>query len=272
MRYASLAPHQVCRFCRRPLSWRELGTKSCLSLDCLHEVGKAHREVERREHAALVEQVRNLRDRAAVMLDITSPESYPLAVIPSFPVEIAILSEERRTAFRTLVLRLIDNVLAAPGSGDSAHAHFSEKSNREPLPVALQAVLNQACAMCRGACCRNGGNHAYLTEETIARIVERQAGQGREQILEAYLGFVGERTTDGSCIYHGSAGCTLPRDLRSDTCNQFYCTGLRDYQRELNRDGPARAFLASASGQELQAAAFFDENGTRTYLGSHSHI
>ena len=41
-----------------------------------------------------------------------------------------------------------------------------------------------------------------------------------------YLGKLGGTTYRGSCIYHGAAGCELPREMRSDTCNGFYCADL----------------------------------------------
>lgn len=34
---------------------------------------------------------------------------------------------------------------------------------------------------------------------------------------------------EGSCIFHGSQGCTLDRAMRSDVCNAYFCGGLEAY-------------------------------------------
>ncbi len=69
---------------------------------------------------------------------------------------------------------------------------------------------------------------------------------------------------EGSCILHGPAGCALPREMRADICNQFYCAGLKEFQKGLTQEGPIRVFLAAAEGDTVTDAAFCDENGSRT--------
>ena len=34
---------------------------------------------------------------------------------------------------------------------------------------------------------------------------------------------------DGSCVFHGEAGCTLDRSLRSDVCNSYFCSALGNF-------------------------------------------
>jgi hypothetical protein len=37
---------------------------------------------------------------------------------------------------------------------------------------------------------------------------------------------------EGSCVFHGTYGCTLDRSLRSDVCNSYFCTGLGNYVKD----------------------------------------
>src|SRR5208337_492465 len=76
----------------------------------------------------------------------------------------------------------------------------------------VQAVLNGACALCRGFCCGSGGDHAYLTVATIRRYMAKHLEQGPEEVLAAYLGRIRNDTVAGSCIFHQSGGCGLPRE------------------------------------------------------------
>jgi hypothetical protein len=34
---------------------------------------------------------------------------------------------------------------------------------------------------------------------------------------------------EGSCVFHGTEGCTLDRSLRSDVCNSYFCNGLGNH-------------------------------------------
>ena len=95
--------------------------------------------------------------------------------------------------------------------------------NEEAVLASNPSILDQACARCRGHCCRNGGEEAYLTEDTIRRYLHEHPGTRPLDLLEAYLARVGHETFEGSCIFHGPTGCTLSREMRSDTCNGYFC-------------------------------------------------
>jgi hypothetical protein len=51
-------------------------------------------------------------------------------------------------------------------------------------------------------------------------------GLGPAELREAYLARLAPRTVSGSCIHHTRAGCSLPRGLRSDICNNYACSAL----------------------------------------------
>jgi hypothetical protein len=124
-------------------------------------------------------------------------------------------------------------------------------------------VLNGACALCRGFCCGNGGNHAYLTVETLRHYMAKRPDQGPDEVLAAYVGHVRSGTVEGSCIFHQPGGCGLPREMRSDTCNRFFCKGLTGFQQGLTGRDPARGFFVATEGEAILGAAFCDADGTR---------
>jgi hypothetical protein len=87
--------------------------------------------------------------------------------------------------------------------------------------------------------------------------------QGPEEVLAAYMGHVRNETVSGSCIFHQPGGCGLPREMRSDTCNRYFCKGLTDFQQGLSGRDPARGFFVATEGEAILAAAFCDADGTR---------
>jgi hypothetical protein len=94
-------------------------------------------------------------------------------------------------------------------------------------------VARSACTLCRGWCCRNGADDAFLDEPTLAR-----AGFAAEAVIQHYLSRVPAKSYDGSCIFHGERGCTLDRSMRSDVCNAYLCGGLHAYLKRDDKVSP----------------------------------
>ena len=90
-------------------------------------------------------------------------------------------------------------------------------------------VARTACSLCKGWCCRNGEDHAFLDEGTIARVRCASLALDVRSTLRLYVERVPEVGYRNSCIFHGKQGCTLDRSLRSDVCNSYFCGGLLAY-------------------------------------------
>jgi hypothetical protein len=276
-KWASIPAHQKCAGCGRPLSPWEFGIGFCagsaecqLALHDARERERSNRMRERRE--ALRQEARQLRDQAADAVGVREPESYPLALIPSFTTPVTDLPDERRQQMRERLLALIGEAMepAEPPAEGAAAAPI-------PLPVlsqAVQTVLGRACGHCQGKCCRTGRDHAYLTVPVLRRYRQAHPEQGPEEVLEAYIGRIGSKTYEGSCVFHEPGGCSLPREMRSDTCNRYFCPDLDDLRAVLSSDTPARAFVASVHdettdviapiyGDRITSAAFLDVDEAR---------
>jgi hypothetical protein len=105
-----------------------------------------------------------------------------------------------------------------------------QPATSEPTGFAA-AVVRTGCATCQGHCCRGGGEHAYLDERTLARVRTARPELEARAVIGLYVAALAPRAYAGSCLFHGESGCTLPRLLRAELCNSYYCNGLRDVLR-----------------------------------------
>ena len=204
-----------------------------------------------------IEQAEQLHDRVMSAFGLREPDTFPLVVIPASTARIVNLPEQRRRALRDHLDLLISPVDVLPEASPTA-----EESTPSP-PTAreseIQAVLSKACACCKGSCCERGGDDAYLSVETLRRYRAANPDQPPSEVLAAYLERVGDRTVEGSCIYHQADGCALPRSMRADICNRHFCKALLEFQRDLPATGSIRAFWVAANSGAIQTAALVHE-------------
>lgn len=116
-----------------------------------------------------------------------------------------------------------------------------------PEPAGFTAeVVRAGCATCQGFCCRGGGEHAYIDERTMARVRGDRPELDARGVIRLYVEALARQAYRGSCLFHGPAGCTLPRSLRAELCNSYYCNGLRDFLRR--GDKPSEVVVVAARG------------------------
>jgi hypothetical protein len=107
---------------------------------------------------------------------------------------------------------------------------FTSLARPEPTGFAAM-VARTACSLCKGWCCRNGDDDAFLDDLTLARVRLARPDMDARSVLRLYLDLVPPVAYRDSCIFHGKRGCTLDRSLRADICNSYYCGGLGTYMR-----------------------------------------
>jgi hypothetical protein len=112
-------------------------------------------------------------------------------------------------------------------------AHLTDALADVPAPVANATPGNtnppnfgEACAACRGHCCRKGGNDAYLDFESTALAWGRFPHLSKEELVSAYLAAVPDRAFADSCIFHAEHGCNLPETMRAPVCGAYLCAPL----------------------------------------------
>lgn len=97
----------------------------------------------------------------------------------------------------------------------------------------LRDISDRLCSQCKGGCCPTGKDHAYLSVVTIRRYLDQHPRTTADALLATYLSCLGEESIEGACINQTSRGCALPRELRSDVCNMYYCESVKNLQQEL---------------------------------------
>ena len=90
-------------------------------------------------------------------------------------------------------------------------------------------ALAAACATCRGFCCRSGGDSAYVDASTVRRVRSQRPDLSPGELVALYVDAVPERSVERSCIFHGEQGCALARELRSRTCNSYFCRPMQEW-------------------------------------------
>jgi hypothetical protein len=248
--------HKLCTVCGRPLSLRELSSGVCTAWECRRVAGADEARRQRERDEALEKQATSLRHQAAGSFGIRKPGSFLMAYIPASVSRITHLPARRRREFRDHLNQLIDQALASP-------AVEQDQVTISPTvqDVRSGAASAAACACCKGFCCQGGRRErAYLNVQTIQRYMMAHKDQGSRDVLAAYMSHVGDQTYQESCVYHRADGCSLPRDMRSDICNQFFCIGLREFRRSLPSTGPVRGFFVAIAQDAIQRAAFIHED------------
>jgi hypothetical protein len=116
-----------------------------------------------------------------------------------------------------------------------------------PEPSGFPAVVARtACSLCRGFCCRNGDDNAFLDYRTMARLWMADPTRGDAEIVKLYLDRVPAFSYRDSCIFHGKRGCTLDRSMRADVCNTYFCGGLANYIKTSEVEEPTIVIAGDA--------------------------
>jgi hypothetical protein len=122
-----------------------------------------------------------------------------------------------------------------------------------PEPNGMAArVASVACSLCKGVCCKGGGDDAYLDERTMARVRHARPELDARGIIRLYAESVPAMSYEASCLFHGKQGCLLSRALRSDVCNSYFCRGLEDYIR--GDDATTPVIVIAGEGEKMRTA------------------
>jgi hypothetical protein len=246
-----------CRVCEEWLDvHQQVRGGVCDSPDCRRtDIVRSMAARREEQQRALRAQATRRMKRVTRQLGADSERRYALAIVPTHEGVLAPVSEQRRNAFRTRLVKVVETAFAeTPENGSD--------TDLEPDPIHdREETLVMVCATCRGNCCEAGGNHAYLDARAIRRYAAWHPEATQAEIVAAYTKRVPERSVTASCILHGERGCSLPREMLGHTCNLFLCPGAKGVGPALGRaDGPL-VFAASAreDGTLVRFAAFEGE-------------
>jgi hypothetical protein len=179
------------------------------------------------------------------------------AILPANADPLAPQDPARRAAFERHLAEIVEGAVL-----DRAKIEV-EPMGVEPPVNGRETLSTAACGACRGSCCRAGGDHAYLTEETVARSLDAHPDWTLRQIMDSYLEHLPAETTVNSCIYHGPKGCGLPRALRSPTCNTYICGKLTRLRAALPETRPPPILALLFDHGRWTRTALLDETGVK---------
>lgn len=121
-----------------------------------------------------------------------------------------------------------------------------------PDPDGFAGVVTRtACALCKGWCCKGGGEHGYLDERTMTRVRGSRPDLEARAVIRLYVERVPAEGYAGSCIFHGPQGCTLDRTLRSGVCNSYFCSGLGQFVKGSDAE---KVVVAATEGDQVRAS------------------
>ncbi len=164
----------------------------------------------------------------------------PIAIVPSNDRVTGALPRELRERFLTKLGPKIEEAMRREALG-AGHT----ESDSLVADTGLSALLGSACATCRGDCCTGGTDHAHLDVDSLARVRVSYGWDTFADVMGAYVAHLPRVHFKGSCVYHGTQGCTLPRDMRADICNRHLCGALAQLTRAIDA-GDRPPFIAVA--------------------------
>jgi hypothetical protein len=226
-------------------------SRTCADLECRRVALERSHAVRRERFEKLKAEAIVLRDQAAATHGIQNPESFTLVVIPR---------NDARSTKQKLRRHLREMLDQAVRHQDDVTAGTADPRPPlppvDPPPADMAGVLLSACISCRGDCCRTGGEHAYLTSDSMLAYIDEHPDDTPDAVIDAYMAFIPSRTIERGCVYQGAKGCALPREMRSNTCNRFYCASLTAFRSEGMPDTPPRAFFAPVQDHHFAFGQF----------------
>jgi hypothetical protein len=177
-----------------------------------------------------------MRPRIQAVDDDTIPVMVPRngkALVPTSPARVRGLREH------------LSRVLVTIGYGETV-----SPPRAEPEGFAAR-VARAACSLCRGWCCRNGADDAFIDDQTLSRVRKADPALDVNATMQLYVERVPDIGYEGSCIFHGRNGCTLDRSLRSNVCNTYFCGGLHSYLKDGDKEAPA--VIIAGEGDDMRS-------------------
>lgn len=255
-----------CIFCRQSLSVHERATgETCGAARCKNRALRANLRAQAQLQSTLRTRARARLDSVARSQAIAAHEQLAIGILPSNDRRQANLPAKRIGRFRDRLMQIISQAAAIRSSTDGGDETTDDSVAAEEFSTPEQAILGNACAVCRGDCCSQGGDHGFIQVETIIDYMARHPQRRPRDILHDYLSQLGKKTYDGSCVYHTASGCSLPREMRSHICNGFLCKGLNQILFQLPNAEDTRVFVVATADRDIVRTAIVDKDQRTLY-------
>ena len=236
--------HQIrrCNECRTLLRPQQIGPLCADTICAVIENRIQAREELADDQKELLPLIAEARDAAlSDQSDIEGIELMHL-VLPANTQPATPLARERCVAFK-LHLEAIIGEAKLLDNGLDDQAQPLANSVVEPLAPTAQHMVGEACSICMGRCCNNGGTHAFLNAADIRRLT-KQLAISIEALEERLLAKLKGVRAENACVFQAGDGCVLPRDHRAATCNEYLCNPVTQFVQAFPQSGASVLFLA----------------------------
>lgn len=247
---------QTCPVCGVTLSVNEQASgKTCPLQRCKDEYLRAQLRRQSEESHQLQLRAEQYRD-SVCQKNLLEAGKTDVCVLPANIQRLNSLPEKRIRLFRDRLIGVISDAMAARyGESRVSDQEADCELGNEASTTDDPAIVGHACATCRGECCSQGGDHAFLQPEVIARYMDSFPRQRPIEILATFMSYLPRKTYQGSCVYHGATGCGLPRKMRASLCNDFQCDGLKKMCAQISCSEEPEVFAVAVNGTEIVRAA-----------------
>lgn len=247
-----------CPVCGEAIGWRSArrretcGRWECRAAHRAEQMRRREEERRRQRYSRSLQRATALRDTIATTHKTDDPVTYTVIITPANKRRLTPLPRSRRYRFSR---RLMDTIREALRSSPRAPLL---NQDADEIPASALPILAAACSICGGRCCLRGGTRAYLDASTIHRYRARRPEADFRQIMEAYCRLLPEAVYEGSCVFHSSGGCALPRHMRSNACLNTVCGALIELKLRMTLDAQTKFFLAASDKQGVVRSQFME--------------
>ena len=200
------------------------------------------REAARKAHQERIERTEDAESRAIadrLLARERDPERIGLVYLPSGLDQPLPQDATRRERYREHLQTMLTEAVACASVEELPRdQHYDSRERRLEMDALLarqprlQQLCDNLCGQCRGGCCAIGGDHAYLSVASVRRVLDEHPEMSADVLVRTYLDHLPPQSMAGACINQTATGCALPRELRSDVCNGYFCPELKALQRE----------------------------------------
>jgi hypothetical protein len=239
----------ACRLCGQPLSAlaRQRGDV-CDAMDCRRRAADAVTRARRNDE---IEALRTIAAREWALPDLARA---PVLWLRHHEEDFATPSPIDIGELREHLMALEAEAIEPPALADAV-----------PAPESSTAALGgQLCALCRGRCCRFGlHGRAFLRAPQLRDWLAERPGTPWADAVDHYLGLVPSEHLHSSCLFHARDGCALPRERRSQVCNDYACDTLEQLRDVASTATSTPVVVGIAASHELHGAAMLSLQGGR---------
>jgi hypothetical protein len=241
----------ICRGCGCKLDVLQRVRGLCGNLECDRK-DVPYQESRRREW--LLKSIRQ-------QIPDTWSSTLPIVLLPRNERLLVPLPDTRYETHRGYLFKIVKEARTCYENDGELLAESNAPVNGISSIDATLPVLSTACGLCRGECCYTGGNSAWLRPATIQRQHWFRFGVSDKRIVDFYLSYLPVTSFEDSCVYQGEYGCTLPRNLRANKCNQFLCKELGDLVSALAENEGSSCIAAAINNNSAECIATVDALG-----------